>query len=104
TTGREVDTGQDTVEVTHEALIRSWPTLRDWIAAAKADLRLQRQLEDAAREWEAEQGHGDLLWQGVRLAHAEAWVAQAHPRLLAREQQFLATSRAAGTARCPAQR
>jgi|GEM_PF-1645381 len=104
TTGREADTAQDTVEVTHEALIRSWPTLRDWIAAAKADLRLQRQLEDAAREWESGQGLDDLLWQGVRLAHAEAWVAQIRPLLLAREQEFLAASRAAETARAQAER
>jgi hypothetical protein len=104
TTGREADTAQATVEVTHEALIRSWPTLKDWIAAAKADLRLQRQLEDAAREWEAGQSLSDLLWQGVRLAHAEAWVAQAHPLLLAREQEFLAASRAAETARTQAER
>jgi energy-coupling factor transporter ATP-binding protein EcfA2 len=104
TTGREADTAQDTVEVTHEALIRSWPTLRDWIAVAKADLRLQRQLEDAAREWEAGQRSSDLLWQGARLAQAEAWVAHAHPLLLTREQQFLTASRAAEMARRQAER
>jgi hypothetical protein len=104
TTGREADTAQDTVEVTHEALIRLWPTLRDWIASAKADLRLQRQLEDAAREWEAEESPRDFLWQGVRLAHAEAWAAQAHPLLLAREHEFLVASRAAETARTQAER
>jgi hypothetical protein len=35
TTGRD-ETGQEVVDVSHEALIRGWPRLRDWIDADRA--------------------------------------------------------------------
>jgi hypothetical protein len=98
------DQGQATVEVAHEALIQAWPALSAWIDAARADLRIQRQVEDAAREWQESRQHVDLLWQGLRLAQAEAWVAQARPVLLEREHQFLSASRAAEETRSQAER
>jgi Novel STAND NTPase 1 len=39
TTGRDAASGAETVEVSHEALIRAWPTFGRWIADARADLR-----------------------------------------------------------------
>jgi hypothetical protein len=44
-----------TVEVAHEALLRAWPRLREWLAASRASVRLQRQLAAAALEWESSQ-------------------------------------------------
>jgi DNA-binding winged helix-turn-helix (wHTH) protein len=41
------------VEVSHEALIREWPALREWIAAQRDSLRLERRLRQAAEEWES---------------------------------------------------
>ena len=41
-----------TVEVAHEALIRTWGKLREWLDASRADLRVQRQLMGAMAEWE----------------------------------------------------
>ena len=93
TTGRDSVTGYEIVEVTHEALIRAWPRLANWIAEARADLRLQLQLEDAAREWQASGQNADLLWSGLRLSSAEAWLERAHPRLTARDLAFLDASR-----------
>ena len=93
TTGQE--RGQPAmVEVSHEALIRSWPTLRGWIDEARADLRLQIQLEEAAREWRASGGDASLLWDGLRLSNAEAWLQRAQPGLSARDATFLEASRA----------
>jgi hypothetical protein len=60
------------VELSHEALIRAWPTFGRWIADARADLRFQLQLEDAAIEWQGSGENADLLWSGLRLAQAEA--------------------------------
>ena len=37
-----------TVEVAHEALLREWGRLREWLQASRADVRLQRQLANAA--------------------------------------------------------
>jgi hypothetical protein len=37
-----------TIEVAHEALLREWPTLADWIITRADDLRLRRQVEATA--------------------------------------------------------
>ena len=99
TTGRDPATGEEVVEVSHEALIRAWPTLATWMSEARADLRLQIQLEEAAREWVASGESPDFLWGGLRLANVEAWIERARPRLSARDQRFLEASRAAAQAR-----
>jgi WD40 repeat protein len=85
---------EETVEVSHEALIRAWPALGRWITTARADLRLHIQLGEAAREWVTNGENPDLLWSGFRLANVEAWLERARPRLNERDQHFLATSRA----------
>ncbi len=99
TTGRDPATGEETAEVSHEALIRAWPTLREWIENGREDLRFQLQVEEAAREWEASKASEDFLWGGLRLANAEAWLARAAPQLSERENQFLAASRSAAAQR-----
>ena len=43
----------DRVEVAHEALLREWPRLRDWIDEDAEGRRLHHHLAVAAREWEA---------------------------------------------------
>src|SRR5208337_2068826 len=45
---RDPVTRGPTVEVAHEALLREWPRLRDWLSASRSDVRLQRQLAVAA--------------------------------------------------------
>ena len=39
---RDPVTRGPTVEVAHEALIRTWERLREWIADSREDLRIQR--------------------------------------------------------------
>jgi hypothetical protein len=39
------------VEVSHEALIRDWPRLREWITKNRLDLVLERRLFDLATAW-----------------------------------------------------
>ncbi|MBX3062913.1 MAG: protein kinase [Anaerolineae bacterium] len=64
-----------TVEVAHEAVIRSWDRLRGWIEQAHDDLRAQRQLTQAAEEWEANQRDASFLATGARLGRFETMVA-----------------------------
>lgn len=59
------------VDVAHEALIRHWPRLRAWIEENRARLRVQRQIEEAAKLWQQHDRQTDFLLQGVRLAEAE---------------------------------
>jgi WD40 repeat protein/class 3 adenylate cyclase/DNA-binding SARP family transcriptional activator len=92
---RLIITGEDTAEVAHEALIREWPALREWLAADREGLRLHRHLTETAQEWELlERDPGSLL-RGTRLSQAVDWV-MTNPRALnAQEQAFLDASCAA---------
>ncbi|MGW6449085.1 nSTAND1 domain-containing NTPase [Lentzea sp. NPDC055074] len=80
-------------ELTHEALIRSWPRLRDWIAEDREALRAHHRLTEAAHEWK---GDTDLLYKGARLAQAEELSADS---LTEPERAFLAASQAEGRRR-----
>lgn len=102
TTGRDAN-GAETVEISHEALLRAWPAFAAWIDAARDDLRLQLQLEETAAEWAAGGASSDFLWRGLRLARADEWFARVQPRLTERDQQFLDASRAESSARAAAE-
>jgi WD40 repeat protein/class 3 adenylate cyclase len=92
---RLIITGEETVEVAHEALIREWPTLGEWLAADREGLRLHRHLTEAAQEWELLECDPGALYRGTRLNQALEW-AIANPRELnAQEQAFLEASRSA---------
>ena len=62
-----------TVEVAHEALIRGWTQLRQWIDADRAGLRTQRRLTEAAREWQEDKRDERLPLLGSRLAVGHEW-------------------------------
>ena len=48
---RQTASGEGTLEVAHEALIRGWPQLRKWVDNDRAGLRTHLRLTDAAKEW-----------------------------------------------------
>src|SRR4029077_2008224 len=64
------------VEVSHETLIREWPTLRDWLKDNREDLRLGRLLLQVADEWLRLKRDPSALLQGVRLAQGQEWLAK----------------------------
>ena len=84
---------QAVAEVAHEALIREWPRLRGWIDTNREDLRTERRLEAAAREWERQRDEvkPDYLRTGARLVEAEEWAAK-QEHVLEGVQRFLAAS------------
>jgi formylglycine-generating enzyme required for sulfatase activity len=59
--------GDAMVEVAHEALLREWPRLAEWIGEKADDLRLRRQAEAAAAEWERSGRAATHLWPHERL-------------------------------------
>src|SRR5215472_3913515 len=79
------------VEVSHEALIREWPALRQWLKQNRDELTLERRLLQIAEEWKGVKLDSGALLQGARLAQAEEWLAKHDdaPPLL---QQFLHAS------------
>jgi WD40 repeat protein len=68
------------VEISHEALIQTWPRLRTWIDENRDALRTRQRLQRSAAEWCANDRDDDLLLRGTPLAQALEWSA-AHPDL-----------------------
>jgi len=81
-----------TVEVAHEALIREWPRLREWLAASRADVRMQRLLANAAAEWGNANRDPSFLLHGSRLEQLAGWSAETELALTPDEQAFLNVS------------
>ncbi len=92
---RLLTVGQDTVELTHEALIRCWPRLRDWLDDDREGRRVHRQLAEAAAGWEQLDREQAALHRGTRLSVARDWAAANADSLTPLEKQFLAASVAA---------
>ncbi|MEU5259233.1 hypothetical protein [Amycolatopsis sp. NPDC021455] len=86
---RLVTVGGDTVEVAHEALIRSWPRLRAWLAQDREALLAHRRLTETVAEWERHDRDDDLLYRGARLT---AWRDDSRQRLNDAEREFLSRS------------
>jgi uncharacterized protein YjbI with pentapeptide repeats len=58
------------IEVAHEALIREWDLLRQWLDQDRANLLQQRKIEALAQEWEKSGRKSAYLLVGFRLKEA----------------------------------
>jgi WD40 repeat protein/tRNA A-37 threonylcarbamoyl transferase component Bud32 len=91
---RLVTVGEGSVEVAHEALLREWPRLREWIEEDTEGRRLRRHVTDAATEWDAAGRDQGELYRGARLAAALEWTADHALDLNELEREFVTESRA----------
>ncbi|MEV8509891.1 hypothetical protein AB0368_34405 [Actinoplanes sp. NPDC051475] len=73
TAARLLTRHRDTVEITHEALLRSWPRLRTWLDDDRTGRLAQQDLEDAARAWLRADREPSLLYGGKRLRTVRSW-------------------------------
>ncbi|RSM86282.1 hypothetical protein DMH04_14020 [Kibdelosporangium aridum] len=92
---RLVTTDETNVEITHDALLREWPLLRDWIDADRAGLLIRQRLTTATQRWADGEQDSDLLYPPGRLAEVNSW-EQEHGSTVAvneTEQEFLKQSR-----------
>ncbi|HEX6763009.1 MAG TPA: BTAD domain-containing putative transcriptional regulator [Gaiellaceae bacterium] len=96
---RLVTIDDQTVEVAHEALLREWPRLRDWLAEDADGRRLHGRLGRAASEWDEGGRDPALLYRGRRLEAAREWADDPHNahRLNLVEADFLDAGAAAAT-------
>jgi WD40 repeat protein len=94
TAARLLTSGQQAVEITHEALLREWPLLREWVNEARAGLLVQQELEAAAASWADQGKDAGTLYRGVQLSAAQQWAAvPGHSRQLSPGgRDFLAAS------------
>ena len=89
---RLVTLGNETAEVAHEALIREWPALREWLSQDREGLRLHRRLTGAAHEWNVLGRDPGALHRGAQLAQAREWAALNSGAINAEERDFLNAS------------
>ena len=80
------------VEVAHEALIREWPTLRDWLNQNREGLILHRQLTEDTNDWIKLGRDSGSLYRGVRLKQTLEWVRTNTDLISLAEQEFLDAS------------
>jgi WD40 repeat protein len=69
-----VDSGThgEEVEVAHEALIRYWPRLQNWLNENRINLQLREKIREAALDWNQNQRQEEYLeLQGGRLGYAK---------------------------------
>ncbi|MCP5072675.1 MAG: ATP-binding protein, partial [Rhodobacteraceae bacterium] len=84
--------GTETAEVTHEALLDHWETLREWLDANREDLRFHRHLEDDARYWEAQGKPDGKLWQPPDLDLLRQYQSQASADMTPLQVEFFESS------------
>ena len=82
---------QETVEVVHEALIRNWGELREWMNTNRVFRAWQEWLRGAKRQWEATKKDQGSLLRGAALAEAEEKLRE-RPEDLIDEQEFITQS------------
>ncbi|WP_086787838.1 WD40 repeat domain-containing protein, partial [Crossiella equi] len=87
---RLVTLDADSVEITHEALLKAWPRLSGWLDADRAGHLTRQRLEEDAKAWADQHEDASLLYRGARLETTRAAAASGGPSELAR--RFLATS------------
>ncbi len=79
-------TGEQEIEVAHEALIQYWGRLRDWLNENRDALRVREGVRRAALEWEQNQQQAAyLVHRGERLENARALTR--HPRVTVNERE-----------------
>ena len=89
---RLITLNEDSAEVAHEALIREWERLREWLTQDREGLLLHRHLTEAAYEWQRRGHDVSELYRGARLAQAREWALSHKEKLNATEQTFLTAS------------
>jgi len=101
---RDPVTRAPTVEIAHEALLREWGRLRDWIESSREELRLQARVSASAVEWTEAGRSEDYLLAGDRLAQAETGMRTGSVKLTERERDYLKASRARAELEAAAER
>lgn len=89
----EVSSAESTVELVHDSLIYTWPTLARWLEEEEDSSRFQVRLRRAAEEWRGGAERDGLLWRDDAAEEARQWLHKHGPagmaRLGAPERRYL---------------
>ena len=91
-TGRSEEGDRETVEVVHEALIKNWKPLRNWINEDRTFRVWQNNLRQAMADWRNSGEDAGALLRGVRLSEAEEKLEQRRSELGGDEIAFIRQS------------
>jgi WD40 repeat protein len=83
---------RETAELVHEALIRHWPKLVDWIDRDRAFQSWLRQIRSNVELWSADPSDDGPLLRGGMLAQAREWLAGRRDDLSAAELAYIEAS------------
>ncbi len=89
TTTCDEEKKQEIVDVTHEALIRAWPCVQNWLKEARETSRLLGLVRHATHQWLASDKSIDYLWLGAQLARAEELYVKHAEDLTLSEKDFI---------------
>lgn len=92
-TSRLAGRAEETIEVSHEALIRHWQRLKDWVEADRRFLAWQQRLRASIEQYEESQGRSDFLLRGFPLTEALDWLKKKPTSFSPRERQFVTASK-----------
>jgi hypothetical protein len=89
---RNEASSEETVEIVHEALIRGWGRLGQWMRIDRAFRSWQERLRAAMRQWETSGNDEGALLRGGLLAEAEDWQQRRSDELSPAEKRFIQNS------------
>jgi hypothetical protein len=69
------------IEVAHEALIRNWEQLKEWLKECREALRKKRKIEEAAEDWKCHKKSKDYLIEGRSLRDAREFMQGANKEI-----------------------
>ncbi|WP_428263647.1 protein kinase domain-containing protein [Haliangium sp.] len=87
--GADDDNNDRMVEIVHESLISTWPTLTRWLDETREDAAFLARLRTAARQWDDKGRTEGMLWRGEPAREAEVWYSRYRGELPARERAYL---------------
>lgn len=97
-TARHAQSGQETVELIHDALLREWRLLQQWLHEDRRFILWRQEIDTRVRGWVetdpvdiTHRDEGRLLW-GRDLIEAESWLAERSSDLSQSEQGYIRAS------------
>ena len=90
--GRDAQTGRELAQVAHEALIRKWHKLQQWLGDQRQFLLWRQRINQRIQEWrDTSRDEGALIY-GALLAEARTWRERCRGELTDQERDYLAAS------------
>jgi cellulose biosynthesis protein BcsQ len=86
------NTGIETIEVSHDSLITSWPQLREWTNTDREFLVWRQRLTSKINEWKAGGKTNDFVLRKAGVSEAKYWLKEREADLLPGEIEFIKKS------------